>query len=623
MKDKPSKEKRVSWGKTRVERYSVTDKNDSSEQLAESDSTLPKTYDFGNLKNVDNHILFEESIKIEDDNPFLEESRQSFVESVKILEQKENFDKNLTNKLTNSCPFKKEPTVNEESIFATSVKSKINLFEKKSSEPLSLEKKQEKISDTLDTPTFNAIFASGNESEAVDMDTQKLNEFFPVNKPTKESVEEGTIDENNTINIKKYLNLQPFNPYDELIKRGIRFYTKDKISFKRVSVYQSSQSTNPSLFYYHKYFTKPFFNYLSDFKDFLIKLHSEMKEEHFNYSNLINQEIFKKENIDSLLKELKGLSSTIYKITWYNLRREREIIFNNLIKSNKIQVENEFKNIKEEKEKKEKIIEEKEKKVKELQERLKNNIHNSNLHSKIPQEEQISLPLLKKMISDNKSVNDSYKKEIEELNDKMTNNLLVYENLTNKILFLSEEIKELDFKVKNRNVGEKEYLQIRDKFKKIASISGLEIIKAYDNVFVIKVGEYMCEFIISPGNILLIEDYNILSSNKENKGIFNFFVQSVNLKNDTLRNAISKLLEINDRVKSIIKDINMIKFNSIINYNEENETFIIKIKKFNKKIEEKEIIIKIKKDFRKEVFVNNEEKEFGNYGYISEAFKYV
>lgn len=98
-----------------------------------------------------------------------------------------------------------------------------------------------------------------------------------------------------------------------------------------------------------------------------------------------------------------------------------------------------------------------------------------------------------------------------------------------------------------------------------------------------KVGEYFCEFLISLGNVLLIDDYSISINNKENKNLFLFFVNFLNLKNEPLRNGIMKLLEINDRVKFIIKDINSIKFNSIINYNEENDTFIIKIKKFNKK----------------------------------------
>ncbi|KCZ76371.1 hypothetical protein H311_02632, partial [Anncaliia algerae PRA109] len=175
----------------------------------------------------------------------------------------------------------------------------------------------------------------------------------------------------------------------------------------------------------------------------------------------------------------------------------------------------------------------------------------------------------------------------------------------------------------NKSVGEREYLEIKDKFKKITSISGLEIIKAYDNVFVMKVGEYFCEFLISLGNVLLIDDYSISINNKENKNLFLFFVNSLNLRNEPLRNGIMKLLEVNDKVKFIIKDINSIKFNSIINYNEENDTFIIKIKKFNKKIEEKEIIIKLKNDWSKEIFINNELTHLNDYGYINEAYEMI
>lgn len=87
-------------------------------------------------------------------------------------------------------------------------------------------------------------------------------------------------------------------------------------------------------------------NHLNEFIKYLLSLHSEIKNDHLNFSNLINPEIFNKENIDTLLRELKGMSSLIFKITWYNLRKERENKFNLVLKDNKLKLEEEYQKIK-------------------------------------------------------------------------------------------------------------------------------------------------------------------------------------------------------------------------------------------------------------------------------------
>ncbi|KCZ75334.1 hypothetical protein H311_03691, partial [Anncaliia algerae PRA109] len=475
MHEKSSKEKRVSWGGTRVKRYSVSDKEDIENQKKDNSRGEQNTFDFGYLKDTSEKNSIKQ-MGIQDYNPFLESNKQKISEInlfgvEESCDQNEDFNKNLQNDTPNEGDLNiKESKVEEESVFTTSVKSKISLFEKKIQkenlkvEDISSQKKTEEATEPLNTTTFNAFFPKENESEA--MDTQKFNEIFKCNKPIEEIDNDLQNDElMNTMNIKKLLNLSPFNPYDELIKRGIRFYTKEKIQFKRLSVFQSSQESNASFFYYHKYFTKPLLNHLNEFIKYLLSLHSEIKNDHLNFSNLINPEIFNKENIDTLLRELKGMSSLIFKITWYNLRKERENQFNLVLKDNKLKLEEEYQKIKDIKQTKLDKLITRENEKKEIEKKIETNVKNSTL-KKYSNEfsngnEPMTASLLKRMINDNKEVNYSYRKEIDELNDIIIKNKATFDNLNSKISLLTEDINGLNIRIKNKSVGEREYLEIK------------------------------------------------------------------------------------------------------------------------------------------------------------------
>lgn len=56
--------------------------------------------------------------------------------------------------------------------------------------------------------------------------------------------------------------------------------------------------------------------------------------------------------------------------------------------------------------------------------------------------------LLKRMINDNKEVNYSYRKEIDELNDKIIKNKVTFDNLNSKISLLTEDINGLNIRIK-------------------------------------------------------------------------------------------------------------------------------------------------------------------------------
>lgn len=346
----------------------------------------------------------------------------------------------------------------------------------------------------------------------------------------------------NTQCIKKMVNpklIPTVNLNEILMDIGIRFLDDIVVSStRRETLSKSRKDIDPSLINYYKFFLThriSFFDTFSEYiKDNLLKLQESIKNIELNFSikgTLLETD--EKSNLRSLKTDCRNRAT----VSWYDIRAKKELEFNEMI----IDKRNELINVFNEKEiELDKLVNKKrdmEETFNDLELKLNNlnsvkneincgrkfnelsyklegleneqnneNLFNKNnkgqlpadiqqtLYNKESNEMELSIKQLNEDISDHEKVLESYRLELNKLQEQYNTKKMKEEVQERKEIELKNEIQELEKQFKNTTVSEHDLNRIRTEYEKTVTLLGLNFIEynseiinlEFLNIYIIK-----------------------------------------------------------------------------------------------------------------------------------------
>lgn len=346
----------------------------------------------------------------------------------------------------------------------------------------------------------------------------------------------------NTQCIKKMVNpklIPTVNLNEILMDIGIRFLDDIVVSStRRETLSKSRKDIDPSLINYYKFFLThriSFFDTFSEYiKDNLLKLQESIKNIELNFSikgTLLETD--DKSNLRSLKTDCRNRAT----VSWYDIRAKKELEFNEMI----IDKRNELINVFNEKEiELDKLVNKKrdmEETFNDLELKLNNlnsvkneincgrkfnelsyklegleneqnneNLFNKNnkgqlptdiqqtLYNKETNEMELSIKQLNEDISDHEKVLESYRLELNKLQEQYNTKKMKEEVQERKEIELKNEIQELEKQFKNTTVSEHDLNRIRTEYEKTVTLLGLNFIEynseiinlEFLNIYIIK-----------------------------------------------------------------------------------------------------------------------------------------
>lgn len=346
----------------------------------------------------------------------------------------------------------------------------------------------------------------------------------------------------NTQCIKKMVNpklIPTVNLNEILMDIGIRFLDDIVVSStRRETLSKSRKDIDPSLINYYKFFLThriSFFDTFSEYiKDNLLKLQESIKNIELNFSikgTLLETD--DKSNLRSLKTDCRNRAT----VSWYDIRAKKELEFNEMIidKRNELiyifnEKEIELDKLVNKKRDMEETFNDLELKLNNLNsvkneincgrkfnelsynlEGLENEQNNENLfnknnkgqlptdiqqtlYNKESNEMELSIKQLNEDISDHEKVLESYRLELNKLQEQYNTKKMKEEVQERKEIELKNEIQELEKQFKNTTVSEHDLNRIRTEYEKTVTLLGLNFIEynseiinlEFLNIYIIK-----------------------------------------------------------------------------------------------------------------------------------------
>lgn len=447
----------------------------------------------------------------------------------------------------------------------------------------------------------------------------------------------------NTQCIKKMVNpklIPTVNLNEILMDIGIRFLDDIVVSStRRETLSKSRKDIDPSLINYYKFFLThriSFFDTFSEYiKDNLLKLQESIKNIELNFSikgTLLETD--EKSNLRSLKTDCRNRAT----VSWYDIRAKKELEFNEMIidKRNELiyifnEKEIELDKLVNKKRDMEETFNDLELKLNNLNsvkneincgrkfnelsyklEGLENEQNNENLfnknnkgqlpadiqqtlYNKESNEMELSIKQLNEDISDHEKVLESYRLELNKLQEQYNTKKMKEEVQERKEIELKNEIQELEKQFKNTTVSEHDLNRIRTEYEKTVTLLGLNFI------------EYNSEII----NLEFLNIYTIkltkdnLQIDCKNTNDICQYSKYICQGMSSLKEIIYKLSLLHEFYTELQLINNFISSNSYM----QNDKLIIKLG-FNdiKSMQEQNFVVEINKNL--EVVIKKEEESF-------------
>lgn len=356
-----------------------------------------------------------------------------------------------------------------------------------------------------------------NKKQILDIKNSTLNRRLSTNKndysldksSVLEDKENETIMSNTTVVFDELITtqyirniVQPkavpnINLNEVLAELGIRFLDDIVVSStRRETLSKSRKDIDLSLVNYYRNFLLHRISFFDNFceyiKDNLLNLQDSIKkiESNFDIKGTLLET-----NDKSNLRSLKTDSRTRARVSWYDIRAKKELEFNEMIINKKNELISMLNNKDSECNKLVNDINEAQKNYEDLDYTLKNLTSEINT-TKITED---SIRQLNDDILNHEKVLESYKLEINKLEEQYTSKKLRDEMEERKAMELKNEIQELEKQFKNSTISEDDLDKVRNEYEKTVSLLGMNFI------------EYNSEFI----NLEFLNTY-IIKLNKNN-----------------------------------------------------------------------------------------------------------
>lgn len=276
-------------------------------------------------------------------------------------------------------------------------------------------------------------------------------------------------------NIVQPKNKPSINLNEVLMEMGIRFLDDIVVSStRRETLSKSRKDIDPALINYYRYFLVhriAFFDNFSEYiKDNLLTLQDSIKNIELNFDikgTLL--ETNDKSNLRSLKTDCRNRAT----VSWYDIRTKKELEFNEMI----INKKNELISILNNKEMELNKLMSKKKEAQQTFEDLDYKLKNITSEIASTNISESSISQLNNDILDHEKVLESYKLELNKLEEQYNTKKLKEDMEERKVIELKNEIKELEKQFKNSNISEDDLNRVRNEYEKTISLLGLNFIE--------------------------------------------------------------------------------------------------------------------------------------------------
>lgn len=563
MEKKESQEpkKRVSWGTTDIKYFYAVDEK-PKENVGEHSPS------FGNGDVLDSTLDYSEAAN-ETASPYFLTAEEKNMQQ----ELDRDFDKNLFEMNMAS--------ILEEGKETSEFRSIADIFENKEASERALAemenyKNKSDVSLKEEVPSV-CEEKPGVKKEMVSIEVEQLElggrNGWADGQVAKHSLDavlsEGMNEEEiiSTVDVKKMIGepREDIKVSEELAKHGVRFYYQMAISNKRRDTMSKlTSSPAPNLLLYYRNFLNEKIEYFNEFTGFLEQKMSEEDENIKMQEQFIDLRVFKEPGISSKLKNLKQVCRTKAKVKWYEIRKARELGLNSKISNNKNKMIEDFNGLNV----RNTQVLESINQAKEKRQALERTL--AGLRAKLGTDIGDQSPEhLRKIIEEKKLVIESCRKELGELEDNEKMVKTEFESLSGQKGRLWDEIRALESSIKNKCIGESELRKVKSDYESLVSVFDFEVLDLKQDLFKVRVGDYICSFSVKPGNIILVTNFLLEVRDVPNKFIYSLLLTSIDFRNKALFECIKRVMQTCIFVRSLVKDIRAVEGGYNVSVSEE------------------------------------------------------
>ncbi|TBU14822.1 hypothetical protein CWI40_091010 [Ordospora colligata] len=325
---------------------------------------------------------------------------------------------------------------------------------------------------------------------------------------------DNTLLSNATLNVEEIINTQDLrkiipqarrdvvNVSELLISKGIRFLDNLVVSStRRDTISKSKNEVRVEQVRIYEKFVEPRTQFLMGF--------SEILEDKMKRQEAVNEKleiefemkgsVFEEEDVCRQLKSLKSECRMKAKIEWYELRKEKELEFNEMVVGNKNEITDEYNRLAE----RVSSIEEEIEKRKAANLRMEKQIQR--IRSRIDEggdARYMKIDELKAQMSEQDMVFEGINKEMHDLEDLNMKKEIERKVLNETIAKINEDIKELEKGLDVKNVNELQLNEIRQEFKALCAIFGVEFVNVDLNEMRLRVMGYEIDITMQEGFVM-------------------------------------------------------------------------------------------------------------------------
>ncbi|AFN83518.1 hypothetical protein EROM_081030 [Encephalitozoon romaleae SJ-2008] len=303
----------------------------------------------------------------------------------------------------------------------------------------------------------------------------------------EDEVFEDTLISNETINVEEIINTQDLrkmipqakrevvNVSELLVSKGIRFLDSLVVSnTRRDTMSKSLNEVHPRQEKFYESFLEPRTRFFLEFSSELEERMSKQEkvnnelERDFNISGTV----FEREDASSQLRSLKTECRMRAKIEWYELRKEKEVEFNREVTDRRNRLAEEYNDISGRLKEVSEDVEAKGKSNERMEEqisRIRNRVGGDG------EEKDRKISELKLVISEQENAIENIKKEVKGLEEEKIRKQAEKRVLKEALKKIEDEVKDLEKALKVQNVTEGQLKEIRQEFRTICAIFGMEI----------------------------------------------------------------------------------------------------------------------------------------------------
>lgn len=353
--------------------------------------------------------------------------------------------------------------------------------------------------------TGGQIDSYGDENMRNDEGNAKRRNRF-IDSPRKRSREsvarrsiggelDTTVIGNETINVEEIINTQDLrkmipqvrrdivNVSELLVSKGIRFLDNLVVSnTRRDTMSKSKNKVSPGKVQFYESFLEPRTNFFLDFSEDIEERMKKQEKVNMDLENSFNVAgtIFEKEDVVNQLRALKAECRMRAKIDWYELRKQKELEFNQLILNRKNDLVYEHNTLMSNLEDIEGRLRERQvsnSKKEEQISRMRNRIGEGHGHMGSDVDKLKSIEKLREKANEQERVSEDVKKELDRLTNEKNMKEAERDGLNESLEGVMSDIRELERTLKTRSVTEIQLKEMRQDFRTLCSVLDWEILK--------------------------------------------------------------------------------------------------------------------------------------------------